>query len=223
MLATFGLSTFFIALGTCAAAIAAGFAVVYAALQIRQAKRARSVDRVLQLHAELTNGQVGKARDRFASYMWRVGAERTHQRKCWQPTLDDLRPPPTPDCEKDFDGARQFGIYPSGLGAGPEDFPLRDLNKILWWFDHIFESLHRNLVDETLLFSLVGSHAIWWRNLCLELNDDRHTYSVKLLAEWAESKDRRLEDPLPPRPSHEAEKDFLHLPKRQPTDSVHSR
>ncbi len=222
MLATFGWSTA-TAVGTCLAGVAALFAVLYARKQIREAKRDRRVDRVLQLHAELTNGQVGKARDRFASYMWRVGAETTGERICWQPTLDDLRPLPIPDCEKDLDGARQFGGYPSGLGAGAEDFPLRDLNKILWWFDHIFESLNRNLVDEKLLFSLVGHDAVWWRNLCLLLDDDRHTYSVERLARWAESKNRRLEDPLPPRPPHEPGKDFLHRPEDQPTDSAPSR
>ena len=219
MLATDGW-TIATAFGTCAAGVAALVALVYAALQIYQAKRDRSVDRVLQLHAELTNGEVGEARDRFASYMWRVGEERTGRRKCWQPTLEDLHPPPTPRCEEGLSVTRQFGLYPIGLGAGPEDFPLRDLNKILWWFDHIYESLRHKLLDKGLLLSLIGHHAIWWRDLCLELNDDRHTYSVQLLAEWAEDGGGRLKRP-PKRKPYEPEKDFIHLPPR-PTDPAPS-
>ena len=220
MLATFGWSTF-TALGTCAAGVAAVFAVLYARKQIREAKRDRRVDRVLQLHAELTNGQVGRARDRFASYMWQLGEEATGERICFQPTLEDLRPPPTPACETDLEDARQFGAYPSGLGAGPEDFPLRDLHKILWWFDHIYESLQHKLVDKGLLLSLIGSHAIWWRHLCFRLNDPPHTYSVEVLATWVKD-GGCFKEPPPERPPREPEKDFIHIPPEF-ADSAPSR
>ena len=86
---------------------ACGGRAIVALRQLTNVRQARNVDRVLQLHAEFSTGEIAAARNRFSELMWRAGEaafklefdEEYGIKKgyCWQPTWQSLYPP-SPGC-----------------------------------------------------------------------------------------------------------------------------
>jgi hypothetical protein len=192
------------ALGT---AGAAAWGVLYAKRQVDTAAHDRQVDRVLTFHRDLTSDEVGAARNRFSQLMFRVGEEAFGPGYCWRPTWVSLLPI-DPNMRSP---GRTLAIYPSdiaGYGDGGH-LPLNDLRAVLWCFERIEEARHRDAsLDDDLLASLLGYHAVWWNLLCqrLEPQGGGHLRSLISLAAWMEEKGWRDD----PRNSnrHHPENDF---------------
>ena len=205
MIATTGVN---FELGTLPAWIAvcvASASALFALLQLRANARARRVDRVIQMHEILTGGEVGAARDRFTTLMWRVGSRDDQgARRPYQPTFEDLVAPsaPRPDTGA---GDHDVSRYPDNLAApGSSIDPLQDLYKVLWCFERIDAARTHDTLDRKLLVNLIGFHAAWWDRLLARIDDSasHHRRAQRDLAsycrahrpdldEWVEGGHRR--------------------------------
>lgn len=189
------------ALGTAAAA---AWGLRYAKRQVDIAAHDRQVDRVLGFHHDLTSDEVGAARNRFSELMFRVGREAFGPGYAWRPTWKSLIP-----TDPNLHGP--LGTYPPDMAGPGHDryLPLDDLRAVLWCFERIEEARRREAsLDDQLLVSLIGYHAVWWNLLCqrLEPTGGGHLTSLIGLAQWMEEKDWRHD----PRNSsrHHPEADF---------------
>ena len=181
------------AIAAIAASIAAGAAVYglrYARGLIETGVSDHQVDRVLDLHKELTTGEVAEARNRFDELFYRAGEEAFGPRMCWRPDWESLIPP-NPAVEEEAALRRFLGAYPADMTSGLGHRPIHDLRKILWCFDRINEARKREAsLDEGLLVSLLGHPVVWWSILCSRLETKRgaHVQALMDLAEWMEDK-----------------------------------
>ena len=213
------------AVGTAGAAL---LGLRYARRQIDSVSHDHRVDRVLDFHRDLTTGDVGDARSRFSELMFRVGEEAFGAGHCWRPTWNSLLPP-DPKADVHSDTKRRLGLYPDDIIGGERHRPLDDLRSVLWCFERIEEARNRGAsLDEPLLVSLIGYHAVWWDLLCKRLTRDGggHIFSLVRLAEWMEEKSWR-DDPRNmnrrvPEDDFQGKEDDqilpkLHLPRRQRT------
>jgi hypothetical protein len=170
----------------------------FALLQLRGNRQARRVDRVIQLHESLTGGEVGAARDRFTTLMWRFGdrkgpeAGRPHQ-----PTFEELLGAHAPAPPK---GSIDLARYPGDLAAiGGCIDPLQDLYKVLWCFERIDAARTHETLDSDLLVDLIGFHAAWWDRLLDQIGDDasHHRRALRDLATYCRTQrpdlDQRVE------------------------------
>jgi hypothetical protein len=192
------------ALGTAAAA---AWGLRYAKRQVDTAAHDRRVDRVLGFHRDLTSDEVGAARNRFSELMYRVGEQAFGPGYAWRPSWASLLPI-EPNVHRP---GRKLATYPSDMaGAGDGRYlPLNDLRAVLWCFERIEEARHQEAsLDDQLLISLIGYHAVWWNLLCqrLEASGGGHLNSLISLAAWMEEKGWRND----PRNSnrHHPEDDF---------------
>jgi hypothetical protein len=176
------------AVAACIAATAALWGLRYAKGLIDTAVSDRQVDRVLALYESFTSGEVGAARTRFVSLMYRAGEAAFAPRTCWRPTWESLIAPdqgPTKESAR----ARFLGVYPEDMVHAQGHRPIDDIRQVLWCFDRINEARKREAsLDEGLLVSLMGHPATWWSLLCrrLETREGAHLYSLMQLAEWME-------------------------------------
>lgn len=171
------------AIATTVAALTAIGGVIYAWLQIRTAKQARRVDRVLALHEEFSTGEIAAARSRFSEFMWRAGEaafgikdERWAEFKkgwCWQPTWTSLYPP-SPGCRDEVASQCQrfLGTYPEDMPDASKTRPLYDLRQVLWCLERIYDACQhkKENLDKDLLVSLIGWHVVWWKLVTRRLN-----------------------------------------------------
>jgi hypothetical protein len=193
-----------VAAGTVAAAITAIVGVAYAARQLSDAKKARKVDRVLELHREFSTGEIAAARSRFSELMWRAGELAfglTNESisnidfrmgYCWQPTWRSLYPS-TSECEGASTFERFLGVYPDGIPGAEESRPLYDLRKVLWSFERINDALSENL-QEDLILSLFGWHVVWWEIVTRRLDRELGAILQPLdeLTKWVAKRNRRV-------------------------------
>ena len=190
----------------------AGASALFALLQLRANARARRVDRVIQMHESLTGGEVGAARDRFTTLMWRMGSSDARgARRPHQPTFEDLVAPPAsgPDSGP---GDHDVSRYPADLAtSGSSLDPLQDLYKVLWCFERIDAARTHDTLDLKLLVNLIGFHAAWWDRLLEGIDDNasHHRRALRNLAsycraqrpdldEWVEGGHRRDRTEVPP-------------------------
>src|SRR5205807_133886 len=108
------------------AIVIAAVAAFIALRQLRAGQRGLKTQRSIDLHRDLTTGEVGAARDRFTTFMWQLGEEKYHVNRCSRPTFDALNP------AVGLPSARRgrMGSYPKHMEAGHPAEPLRDLYKV---------------------------------------------------------------------------------------------
>jgi hypothetical protein len=147
--------------------------------QLRRMKAAAAVERTIELHRNLTTGEVGAARDRFTELMWRIGQAR-RPGSCHQPTFDELMGKRFADLS---DEQVDLTAYPEDL-PGADSSPLRDLYKVLWCFERIWAAHDASLLDGTLSDRLLAKHAIWWDQLVIGVHDadTQHRQALRDLA-----------------------------------------
>jgi len=171
---------------------------VFALVQLRANERARRVDRVIQMHQSLTGGEVGAARDRFTSFMWRVGdSGESATQGPYRPTIDSLIAPavaaPPPDGEQG-----RLAYYPDDLTDSGGIAPLQDLYKVLWCFERIEAARSHNTLDRDLLVNLIGFHAAWWDHLLGRISDtdSHHRRALRDLAAYCLALRPDLDEPV---------------------------
>jgi hypothetical protein len=176
------------AVAACGAMIAALWGLRYGKGQIDTAVHDRKVDRAIAYHADLTTGEVGAARSRFARLMFRVGELAMGPAHCWRPTWSSLLPP-VPGLDDEVNDARWLGEYPADMVDAQAHRPLHDLQLVLWCYERINEARQReSMLDEELLVSLIGYHVTWWNLLSarMEPGSSSSLNSLRQLAEWVE-------------------------------------
>lgn len=149
--------------------------------EVRGAKARGADDRTIQLHRDLTTGEIGASRDRFTELMYRTG-QKLEAGHCFQPTFFDLLHP-----RFSGEGNGRLSRYPRSMHA-PEDLvPMQDLYKILWTFERINASLDSKRLDTKLTLDLIGSHAVWWNELLARVteSDTMHRKSLSQFAKWS--------------------------------------
>ena len=220
------------AIAAIAASIAAGAALWglrYARGLIETGVSDHQVDRVLDLHKELTTGEMAEARNRFNELLYRAGEEAFGPRMCWRPDWESLIPP-NPAVEENVALGRFLGAYPEDMVSGLGHRPIHDLRMILWCFDRINEARKREAsLDEDLLVSLLGHPVVWWSILCsrLETKSGAHVKSLMELAEWMEDKGWR-NDPRnafrkTPEESFPCREDEVPVPRVSTSPAVETR
>jgi hypothetical protein len=182
-------------------ALIAFIAAVVALLQYLASQRAIRVQRVIDLHKDLTTGEVGAARDRFTTLMWKHGEKLAGRNQCHAPSWDEILP--------DVLGGGSRGLLGRYRAedeiAGFEDAePMRDLYAVLWCFERVEAAREGRALDGRMLSKLLARHAVWWNVLTRQLtpSDTIHLASLRSLAanvstpaiqEWAD-KDFALRD-----------------------------
>jgi hypothetical protein len=155
------------ALATGIQALVVVVALFVAVLTLRSESRNRRVDRVHELHRELTTGEVGEARARLGAFLRSNGTQSDPVRIT---TLDELRKGP-------------LNSYPSNQ---EEQFakPRRDATLILRFFERARIAQTGQTVDDTMFAALIGHYAGWW---ALAIPDSGTTSRRPLtaLADWA--------------------------------------
>ena len=180
-----------------------GVAVLAAAFEVRAAATATQVQRVIDLHRDLTAGEVGAARLRLGAEMWRRGEGLTGNQECRAPSFEDFYPSGKAWGEYDF-----LGLPPDG-GA---PLPTADLYLVLWCFQRVEAGLRGHVLHEGMADRLFAAHAAWWDELTRNLSEDEilHLRSLRYLAnrmctpelrEWAarDFPPRRAEGTTPAR------------------------
>lgn len=161
-------------------------AVVVALAQLWAGQHATKVQRAIDLHRDLTTGEVGEARDRFATLMWKHGERLAGRNRCHAPTWLELLP--------DVLGGRDRGLLgeyrtedkiPGADGAEP----MRDLYTVLWCFERIEAGRAGRALDARMLDALIAPHAVWWDEATrhLAVANTRHLSGLRSLAKHLES------------------------------------
>lgn len=168
----------------------------FAWTQLRHADDTRKVDRVIELHRELTSGELAAARDRLATLIyWR--SPRPNQAPCRQLTLEKFR-----------SAGRTKG---SGTPASPTDTcsttslrPIHCVYLIVWAYQRVLRSLEKGQLNEELLRDMLAGHVSWWA-LALEKVEVSELSAVQDLRDLAKKLDvgevhktRHLKDFTPP-------------------------
>jgi hypothetical protein len=163
------------------AALAAIAAVAVAIVEIRSGIKATKVERVIDLHRDLTTGEVGAARDRFTTLMWKHGERLAGRNRCHAPTWGELLPDVLGGGDRGLLGEyRSEDKIPGADGAEP----MRDLYSVLWCLERIEAGRAGRALDLRMMKELIASHAVWWDELTQHLIDDdtRHIASLRRLA-----------------------------------------
>jgi hypothetical protein len=154
--------------------------------QINTEESARQVDRVLNLHAEFSSGDIAEARNRFSMLMWRAGEAAFGPHKCWCPTWKTIYAP-SPGCSEATEKSRFLGVYPPDMGAA-NHYPLNDLHKVLWCFERINVARRdqKDALNEQLVVALLGWEVIWFSLVCKRFDRSRGAIFQPLdqLADW---------------------------------------
>lgn len=162
-------------------AITAIIAAIAAIIQIRVGQKAVRVQRTIDLHRDLTTGEVGGARDRFTTLMWKRGEALAGRNVCHVPSWTELLPDVLGG-----GGRGELGEYRAeDKIAGAEGAePMRDLYAVLWCFERIEAGRAGRALDRRLLAELIASHAVWWNELTRRLSSDNttHVKSLRSLA-----------------------------------------
>jgi hypothetical protein len=169
--------------------------VFIALANLRSNQKEIRVQRVIDLHRDLTTGEVGAARDRFTALMWRHGEGLTGVNQCHAPTWFEILPNVLEAGDRGL-----LGRYPRGeeIPGAEGSEPLRDLYAVLWCFERIEAGRSGGALDPEMLQRLIAPHTIWWdvmtRNMAV--TDTWHLKDLRALAEslrvpglvtWAEA------------------------------------
>lgn len=165
-----------------------GSATVFVGIwQLYAGNKAMRVQRVIDLHRDLTTGEVGEARDRFTSLMWKAGEETAGRNRCHRFRWEEIQSP-----VRTADGSVQRGRlgtyadYPEIVQAIDAE-PMRDLYAVLWCFERVEAGRQGKALDDAMLRRTIASHAVWWDELTKDLDADprvttRHLAALRSLA-----------------------------------------
>jgi hypothetical protein len=153
-----------LAAGVQAVGVLAALAVAAAA--IRSDSQGRRLDRVLALHEQLNAGELQEVGGRLVDHM----KEHGEAGKLRRLTMTDLRNESSP--------LHRYGHH------GPDERPSRDAARMLGFFDRVNAARQARVVDEELLFELLGGSAMWW-DLALTMTDEYRKVGLSELAHWA--------------------------------------
>jgi hypothetical protein len=138
-------------------------ALIIAVGTLRTDTKDRRVDRTLQLHQELTSGEIGEARRRLGIHFREKGSGtivgRAH--------IADLRDDP---------GMSKYTLF-------PEESPYQDVNLLMRFFERARLVQVRESIDEPLFVELIGRHAAWWESALLP-DQTNARLALKELASW---------------------------------------
>lgn len=127
--------------------------------QLWSGLKAIRVQRTIDLHRDLTTGEVGRAADRLSTLLWKEGERRFGRNRCYAPEWPELL-----TAVRGTGGAGRLGEYIDSDRV--VDFassePLRDLYALLWCFERIEAGRASRALDRVLLASLIEPHAAWW-------------------------------------------------------------
>lgn len=155
--------------------------VVVAVWQVHGGQTAIKVQRVIDLHADLTTGEVGNARSRFTALMWKHGERQAGSNACHLPLWEEILPSPTTENGK---GGLSGYLAFEAIATSQDAEPLRDLYAVLWCFERIEAGRAGGALDKRMLIELVAPHAIWWNSLTEKISDKntRHVQGLRRLA-----------------------------------------
>lgn len=149
-------------------------AVVVAGFEIRAVGMATKVQRAIDVHRDLTAGDVGAARLRLGAEMWRKGEAMSRRHLCYAPAYKEIYAPES-----------GFGRYESADETELGDpRPGSDLYLLVWCFQRVEAGLRGHAFDEQMIQRLVAPHAIWWNELTRNISEDEvlHLRSLRYLA-----------------------------------------
>lgn len=159
--------------------------------QLRAARSAARVQRTIDFHEVLTTGEVGAARDRFATLMWFSG-EQKQPGRCNRPSFGEL-------LGATYSGGESgehvdISAYPPEVVEDAPTSPMQDLYRLLWTFERIEAAEEHGLVDLKLTAKLLDHHFVWWDALAREITveNTRHRRSLQRLASDARSRNPSL-------------------------------
>jgi hypothetical protein len=165
-------------------AVIAVVGVVIALVQLRSGLKANRVQRVIDLHRDLTTGEVGQARDRFMTLMWKHGERVSGRNVCHRPQWVEILPSVLG--ERDVSRGLLGAYDPEDrIAEHASDEPMRDLYAVLWCFERIEAGRAGRALDTAMLAELVAHHAAWWKELTRNLTEEntRHVRSLRSLAD----------------------------------------
>lgn len=178
-----------------ATVIATFFVVLVGLLQLRAGQKALKVQRVIDLHRDLTAGEVGGARSRFTTLMWKYGERQAGQNSCHAPNWREIRPVVLGESETSrasrapeagAQGPGLLSVYPvkDRIQGAEGAEPMRDLYAVLWCFERIEAGRDGGALDEEMLKMLIAPHAVWWNEVTAHLTEDdtRHLGSLRNLS-----------------------------------------
>jgi hypothetical protein len=172
--------------------VVGGLAAAIALVELRSGLKAVRVQRVIDLHRDLTTGEVGAARDRFTTLMWKHGERHAGRNVCHAPRWEEILTNVLPG------GAESRGVlgaYPPGdaIATAADAEPMRDLYSVLWCFERIEAGRAGRALDRAMLNSMLASHAVWWDEFTRHLAPDntRHVVSLRSLARALETTELR--------------------------------
>lgn len=170
--------------------LVAGVAAGIAGWQVRESRRAVMVQRAIDAHRDLTTGDVGSARDRLTTLMWKYGERQSGTNRCHRPAWSELLADPLDPLGPD---RGVVGQYPDEVVGASAAEPMRDLYALLWCFERIEGGRQGGAIDEDMLQQLIGPHAVWWDELCRDLTPDNtlHVNSLRALARELETAELR--------------------------------
>jgi hypothetical protein len=127
-------------------------ALLYARRQVIDNRSTANIERVLELHATLTSGEVGDSRFRLSTALWltpeRFGSS-SDGRLCGRLWTGDRR----------NHEAYQLDVFGD---AAASTAPSQDMHRILWCFQRAGEAFELGTVDKPLFVSMIGNHVMWW-------------------------------------------------------------
>lgn len=169
-------------------AITAIVAAIAAIIQVRVGQTAVRVQRTIDLHRDLTAGEVGAARDRFTTLMWKHGEAIAGRNVCHVPSWSELLPDVLGGGDRGELG--EYRAEDKIVGAESAE-PMRDLYTVLWCFERIEAGRAGRALDRRLLAELIASHAVWWCELTRRLTPENttHVRSLRSLAAAVRSED----------------------------------
>ncbi|MBK5222012.1 MAG: hypothetical protein JJE52_03870 [Acidimicrobiia bacterium] len=138
------------------------------------------MQRVIDLHRDLTSGEVGAARSRFTALMWKAGEKAEGENLCHRFTWSEIRSPVLTDKHVVERGV--LGTYDRlpGIPDGEHAEPMRDLYSVLWCFERIEAGRLGHALDSEMLGQLVAHHAVWWNELTGNLGADNDLPTIHL-------------------------------------------
>jgi len=169
-----------------------GALVVVGFVALRREERARKVQRVIDLHRDLTTGEVGASRDRLTTLMWKHGEKVARRNQCHAPTWIEILPSSTGSGGPTRGALGSYPLVQPIPGTGEAE-PMRDLYSVLWCFERVNAGRAGGALDPAMLQQLIASHAIWWDEMTRNLTEQntRHIASLRSLASALNNADLR--------------------------------
>lgn len=128
--------------------VSAVAALLVALGQLRVGLHATKVQRVIDLHRDLTTGEVGAARNRLATLLWKHGELLAGRNQCHSPTWAELLPDVLGGGDRGLLGEYKLE---DKIVASADAEPMRDLYSVLWCFERVEAGRAGRALDKRML------------------------------------------------------------------------